>query len=67
MPHVQPKSKVPRQGMHNRADIGKIHPESKPRDDLRTAYAGDKNAYSSKGTNVKARRLRKGDMKEPVR
>ena len=53
--------------MHNRADIGKIHPESKPRDDLRTAYAGDKNAYSSKGTNVKARRLRKGDMKEPVR
>lgn len=74
MPHVPAQPQVKRSGQHNRDDVGKTAREAIPRDDLGTAFAGDKNRgpagkVSAKGktTHQKSRRLRRGDGKEPVR
>lgn len=72
MPHVQSRNQVKRNGQHNRGDLAKVAPETRGRDDIDTAYAGDKNngpagkaSKQGKQTNLKARRLRDSD-KEPV-
>lgn len=74
MPHVQPGSRVVRQGQKSRDDIARDMPEAMPRDALRTAFAGDKNrgpagkaSEAGHTTHQKSRRLRRAEGKQPVR
>jgi hypothetical protein len=74
MPHVPSQPQVKRNGHQTRADIKKSARPAIARDDLRTAFAGDKNrgpagkiSKPGKATHQKSRRLRVGDGKEPVR
>ena len=74
MPQVSNgKGQVARNGQMNKADMKKATPKSKPRDDLRTAYAGDENRGPAKdqklamGQQDKARRLERHSSKTPVR
>ena len=79
MPQVPSHSQVVRSGQKTRADMRKTSPASIPRDDLRTAFAGDQNkgqtglgkrrkaGKKKSGTQVKSRRLAKDSGKTPVR
>lgn len=76
MPQVSSKSQVLRSGTKSKTDIRRDQPAETPRDDLRTAYAGDENkgpagdqkANHVRSTSLSGRRIdKKRDEKEPVR
>ncbi len=76
MPHTQSqKSQVTRRSQMNKSDMMKATPESRGRDDLRSAYGGDENHgpkknQKSKNANsgrTKGRRLASDSGKTPVR
>lgn len=77
MPQQQPqKSQISRRGQMNKEDMSKATRDSRPRDDLRTAYGGDENqgpakkpkAKSDKSSGrTKGRRLSSSSGKTPVR
>ena len=76
MPHLKSPSRgqVARGGYHNDRDIGKQAPQAIPRDDLRTAFAGDENKGPKArekvrhgGSHLKGRRIAKDSGKTPVR
>lgn len=66
MPHVQSRSQVKRNSVKNQADMKKTNHAAIPRDDLRTAFAGDANDQT-KGSHLKSRRTEKAKTKTPVR
>lgn len=74
MPHVERRSQLARSGQKNKADLMQSSRPAMARDDLRTAYAGDRNKGPAKnhkvkenGTSNKGRRLRGETDKIPVR
>jgi len=74
MPHVKSQSQVSRSGQHNKSDINAKTPESKARDNINTAFAGDENKGPAKsqksghnGSHLKSRRLDQDSDKTPKR
>lgn len=76
MPQQQPnKSQITRNGQMNKADLEKTTRDSRPRDDINSAYDGDSNSgpaknrkpKSAKSGRSKGRRLATDSDKTPIR